>query len=371
MMKVILVCGTRPNFMKVAPLMRAISKHNACSVKNPIKPILVHTGQHYDYRMSKVFFEDLSLPEPDVYLGVGSGTHSEQTGKIMIELEKVLLEEEPDLVTVVGDVNSTLAGALAAVKLHIPVAHIEAGLRSFDRAMPEEINRILTDAISDYLFTTSTYANENLLNEGMPEDKVFLVGDVMIDSLFYHRAKAQQSLILSKLGLMEKDYALLTLHRPSNVDVKESLLKILQAVREISQQIPVVFPAHPRTRKNIADFALTEYLDKQHILFIEPVGYLDFLKLMVSARFIMTDSGGIQEETTALNIPCLTLRDTTERPETISQGTNTLVWNDTKRIVDEALNILNGEGKSGSCPELWDGGAAERIVEILAKAERV
>ncbi len=375
-MKVILVCGARPNFMKIAPLIDAIEKHNKsnCPSLPTIHYTLVHTGQHYDYEMSQVFFQDLKLPKPDIYLGVGSGTHAEQTGKVMIEFEEVLVKEKPDLVIVVGDINSTLAAALAAVKLCIPVAHVEAGLRSYDRTMPEEINRLLTDAISDYLFTPSPDADDNLKKEGVAEDKIFLVGDVMVDSLLYNKAKAESLDILERLGLVTNHqspvtpYALLTLHRPSNVDEKESLLRIITALKEISRRIPIVFPAHPRTQKRLKEFDLLNHLPitNHQLLLIQPLGYLDFLKLEMNAKFVLTDSGGIQEETTVLNIPCLTLRNTTERPITLTQGTNTLVWNDTEKIITEAFKILDGKGKKGSCPELWDGRAAERIVEILA-----
>lgn len=360
-----------------------------------IDHLLVHTGQHYDYEMSRIFFEDLDLPEPDIYLGVGSGTHAEQTGKVMIEFEKVLFKEKADLVIVVGDVNSTLAAALAAVKLHIPVAHVEAGLRSFDREMPEEINRVLTDAISDYLFTPSPDADENLIKEGIPGEKIYLVGDVMVDSLLYNKEKAKKSKILTKLGLIENShltshlspvtshlshltpYALLTLHRPSNVDFKDSLTEIVSALVEISKHIPIIFPAHPRTVKNLKKFNLLQFFKpvninqreeiNQSIYLIEPLGYLDFLNLEMHAKFVMTDSGGIQEETTVLNVPCLTLRNTTERPITLTQGTNTLVWNKKDKIVKEAMKILENGGRKGNCPKLWDGKAAERIVEILTQ----
>ena len=370
-MKVILVAGARPNFMKIAPLMQAIGRHNASSRESSIVPILVHTGQHYDYEMSQVFFHNLELSCPDIHLGVGSGTHAEQTGKIMMELEKVLLTHKPDVVVVVGDVNSTLAAALTAVKLHIPVAHVEAGLRSFDQAMPEEINRLLTDAISDYLFTHSPDANENLEREGIPQQKIFLVGNVMVDSLLCYKPKAEQSQILRQLGLTENGYALLTLHRPSNVDEKESLLRIIKALEHISREIPIVFPAHPRTQKRLKEFDLFNQspITSDQFLLIEPLGYLDFLNLEVNANFVMTDSGGIQEETTVFNIPCLTLRDTTERPVTITEGTNTLVGNNSEKIITEASKILDGKGKKGSCPKLWDGKAAARIIKILATGE--
>jgi len=371
-MKIILVCGARPNFMKIAPIMRAIQKHNDSPNADSIEPVLVHTGQHYDYEMSRVFFENLELPEPDFYLGVGSGSHAEQTGRIMIELEKVLVAKSPDLVIVVGDVNSTLAATLASVKLLIPVGHVEAGLRSYDRSMPEEINRLLTDAVSDYLFTPSPNAGENLKKEGIAEERIFLVGNVMVDSLLYNKEKAEHSQILSRLGLKEGNYALLTLHRPSNVDKKESLLNIIRALRQISQRLPIVFPAHPRTQKRLKEFDLLDQssVTSHQFLLIEPLGYLDFLKLMMNAKFVMTDSGGIQEETTVLDIPCLTLRNTTERPITISQGTNILVGNGTRKIIEEAFKILDGGGKRGSCPELWDGMTAERIVEILDSKSR-
>ncbi len=388
MIKVILIAGARPNFMKIAPIIRSIKKHNQSinDSRFTIQEILVHTGQHYDYEMSKVFFEDLDLPEPDVYLEVGSGSHAEQTGQIMIKFEKVLLKERPDLVIVVGDVNSTLASALASVKLHIPVAHVEAGLRSFDRTMPEEINRLLTDAISDYLFTPSPDADENLKKEGIPESKIFLVGDVMVDSLLLNLEKARKSKILEKLGLRKSssddcpltiDYSLLTLHRPSNVDDKDSFLKIITALTEIARRLPIIFPVHLRTRKQIESFGLQPYFINAlanerrpttidgGVCLLDPLGYLDFLNLMMHAKCVLTDSGGIQEETTVLGIPCLTLRDTTERPITISQGTNVLVGNDTQKIIDEAFKILDGKKKQGKVYELWDGKTAQRVVNII------
>ena len=371
-MKIILVCSARPNFMKIAPIMRAIEKHNDSFNADSIEPVLVHTGQHYDYEMSRVFFENLELPEPGFYLGVGSGSHAEQTGRTMIELEKVLVAKNPDLVIVVGDVNSTLAAALASVKLLIPVGHVEAGLRSYDRSMPEEINRLLTDAVSDYLFTPSPNAGENLKKEGIAEEKIFLVGNVMVDSLLYNKEKAERSQILSRLGLKEGNYALLTLHRPSNVDKKESLLNITRALRQSSQRLPIVFPAHPRTQKRLKEFDLLDQspITSHQFLLIEPLGYLDFLKLMMNVKLVMTDSGGIQEGTTVFGIPCLTLRNTTERPITISQGTNVLVGNNTQKILEETFKIFDSGGKRGSCPELWDGMTAERIVEILGSKSR-
>ena len=363
-MKIVLVAGARPNFMKIAPIIRAVKKHNAGHKTPKFKVCLVHTGQHYDSRMSKIFFKELEIPQPDIYLGVGSGTHGEQTAKVMIKFEKVLFKEKPDLVMVVGDVNSTLAAALCATKLYIPLAHIEAGLRSYDREMPEEINRVVVDVLSDYLFTPTIDADENLKKEGIPKEKIFLVGDVMVDTLLKFKVKSSKLKVLKKLNLKSKGYALLTLHRPSNVDNKENFLKILEAVKKISKKIPIVFPVHPRTKKNMKRFKLV--VDCRRIFLIEPLGYLEFLKLMMESRFVMTDSGGMQEETTVLNIPCLTLRDTTERPITIKEGTNTLVGNDTKKIIKEAEKILDKENKSGHIPFIWDGKTAERIISVLS-----
>ena len=388
-MKIVLVAGARPNFMKIAPIIRAIKKHNSklkttkslrgTKCRGNLEVLLVHTGQHYDLRMSKIFFKDLEIPQPDIYLGVGSGSHGEQTAKVMIAFEKVLLGEKPDLVMVVGDVNSTLAAALCAAKLHIPLAHIEAGLRSYDREMPEEINRVVVDVLSDYLFTPTIDANENLKKEGIPKEKIFLVGDVMVDTLLNSKFKIKNLKFnfLRHLNLKSKGYALLTLHRPSNVDNKENFLKILEAVKEISKKIPIVFPVHPRTKKNMEKFGITpthpsptsgEGKKEGGIHLIKPLGYLKFLKLMMESRFVLTDSGGMQEETTVLKIPCLTLRDTTERPITIKDGTNTLVGNDTKKIIKEAEKILkNRDSDHFSYPALWDGKAAERIVAVIAK----
>jgi UDP-N-acetylglucosamine 2-epimerase (non-hydrolysing) len=365
--KILIVAGARPNFMKVAPIIKAIDKYNEALRSTSLEYVFVHTGQHYDFEMSKIFFNNLSLPEPDKYLAVGSGTHAQQTARVMLRLEKPLISKKTDLVMVVGDVNSTLAAALTAAKLRIPVAHVEAGLRSFDRDMPEEINRVLTDAISDYLFTHSPDADENLRKEGVPSQKIFLVGNVMADSLLANKARAKRSRVLSRLGLNKHPYTLITLHRPSNVDDRHSLVRIMDTLREISKTIPIVFPVHPRTRSNIERFGLANLIEDKNFYYTEPPGYLDFLKLMMDARFVMTDSGGIQEETTLLGIPCLTLRETTERPITVTEGTNTLVWNDAGKIVREASKILDGKGKRGTVPHLWDGKAAERIVNILAK----
>jgi len=356
--KVILVAGARPNFMKVAPIYEEMKRY-----PNTFQPVFVHTGQHYDNTMSNIFIEELGLPRPDFYLGVGSASHALQTAKVMIEFEKVLEKEKADLVIVVGDVNSTLACALVASKFCIPVAHVEAGLRSYDRTMPEEINRILTDQISDYLFITCEEAEENLLKEGIPREKIHFVGNVMVESLLKYRHKAEQSRILKKLNLNEKGYALVTLHRPSNVDQRETFKEILEALHQIGKEIDVVFPAHPRTQKRMKEFGF-QNLDGRLVL-TNPVGYLDFLALEMNARFVLTDSGGVQEETTFFHVPCLTIRENTERPITVTRGTNTLVGTDSNTIVRESLNILNGNGKEGHIPKFWDDQVAQRIVEVL------
>jgi UDP-N-acetylglucosamine 2-epimerase (non-hydrolysing) len=331
-----------------------------------IRPLLVHTGQHYDEKMSRLFFEDLQIPKPDIDLEVGSASHAVQTARIMMAFEPVLLKEQPDLVLVVGDVNSTIGCALPAVKLHIPVAHVEAGLRSFDREMPEEINRVLTDAISDYLFITERSGETNLLHEGVAKEKIFFVGNVMIDTLLNNKAKADQSAILQTLGLASQPYGVLTLHRPSNVDVREIFLALLSAIEAIQTHLPIIFPIHPRTRKRIEEMGLAERVARMpNFRLIDPLGYLDFLKLMAHAKLMLTDSGGIQEETTILNVPCLTLRENTERPITIKHGTNLLVGTDADRIIAESLKILNGKQIISRMPDLWDGKAAERIVAVL------
>lgn len=372
--KIINVVGARPNFMKIAPIVRAMERAGG------IKQILVHTGQHYDAEMSDFFFKDLELPRPDIYLGVGSGSHAEQTARIMVAFEKIVLNEKPDLVIVVGDVNSTLACALVAAKLQIPLAHVEAGLRSFDRTMPEEINRIVTDALADYLFITEKSAEKNLLNEGIDKKKIFFVGNVMIDTLVKSREKAERSSILSTLRLEPRAYALLTLHRPSNVDDKETLEHIFEALEEMLHQIKIVYPIHPRSLKKIKEFNLDSKFaflsdDKQKahsdgFMMVNPLGYLDFLKLMTNAALVLTDSGGIQEETTVLGIPCLTLRRNTERPATVEQGTNIIVGVEKDKIIAESRNIINGKSKINKIPERWDGKAAERIVDILLRLNR-
>jgi UDP-N-acetylglucosamine 2-epimerase (non-hydrolysing) len=319
--------------------------------------------------MSKVFFEDLGLPQPDINLSVGSGSHGKQTGEVMARFEEVVLAEKPDLVLVVGDVNSTVAAALVAAKLHISVAHVEAGLRSFDREMPEEINRVLTDAISDFLFTTEASAKINLAAEGVSEGKVFFVGNVMIDSLVANRERAASSDVLGRLSLAERSYTVLTLHRPSNVDSPEPLGRIAEALRRIAEQTTIVFPAHPRTLKNLEEFGLKESLTSSGgLMFIEPLGYLDFLRLVDGAALVLTDSGGLQEETTYLGVPCVTLRENTERPVTVEKGTNVLVGSDTQSIVEEAYSALSEGAGEATIPALWDGKAAERIVGVLKSA---
>jgi UDP-N-acetylglucosamine 2-epimerase (non-hydrolysing) len=381
-MKLILVVGARPNFMKIAPIIDAIHEHNRSTVQ-PIHYLLVHSGQHYDERMSNLFFNDLGIPEPDINLEVGSGSHAEQTAEIMKRIEKVFLNEKPTHVLVVGDVNSTLACALVASKMNIKVVHVEAGLRSFDRSMPEEINRVLTDAVSDYLLTTEESAERNLLQEGIPKENIYFVGNVMIDTLMKFRQKADESPIPDQLLLKEgnKDfisYGLLTLHRPSNVDDGETFENIMGALIEISRQMPIIFPAHPRTMKKISEFGLEKHFifdrtaEKQisRIYCIEPLGYLDFLALMSHASIVLTDSGGIQEETTVLRIPCVTLRENTERPVTVTHGTNIIAGTRKNSILKAFLSSLNKSVESHQkgrekLPPLWDGSAAKRIIDVL------
>lgn len=417
MKKVISVVGARPNFMKVAPIHRAfaqvesrkpqvesnqiqsanlsadrqstkiqsgdetksINKNDNHSINqssnqpriiqsynHTIQHLICHTGQHYDEKMSKVFFNDLELPEPDFYLGVGGGTHAEQTGKIMIEFEKILVQEKPDLVIVVGDVNSTIACTLTASKLHIKSVHVEAGLRSGDREMPEEINRILTDSIADYLFVTEKSGMENLKKEGVPDEKVFFVGNAMIDSLTYYLKKAEKTTVLKDFELLSLNFVLVTLHRPSNVDTPEQITKLFNLLNEVAKKRKIIFPIHPRTKNNLAKFDLLESLD-ENVLLTDPIGYLDFLALIKNAELILTDSGGIQEESTYLGVQCITLRDSTERPVTVDVGTNQLLGNDLDKTKQAALDVLDGKKKQGRVPELWDGHAAERIVQVLVE----
>jgi UDP-N-acetylglucosamine 2-epimerase (non-hydrolysing) len=354
-MKVLNVVGARPNFMKIAPIVDEMKK------APEIQEILVHTGQHYDTGMSDVFFRDLGITKPDVYLGVGSGSHAEQTARVMVEFEKVCLAERPDLILVVGDVNSTMACTLVGAKMLIRVAHVEAGLRSFDRTMPEEVNRLVTDALADLLFTTSRDADENLVREGIDPRKIHFVGNVMIDTLLKHRKTSDALDVSSQLGLSPRNYALVTLHRPSNVDDRQVFGEIMEALRTIAETMPVLFPIHPRSAKRIAEFGL----DLGRVRITDPFGYLEFLNLMTNARIVLTDSGGLQEETTILGVPCLTLRNNTERPVTITHGTNVMVGPDKGRILQAFHRILNGDWKPSGPPELWDGKAAERIVKII------
>jgi len=363
---IICVVGARPNFMKIAPVMDAMRKF-----PDRIRPYLVHTGQHYSKEMKHHFFEQLGIPEPDIDLEVGSASHAVQTAEIMVRFEQVVLKERPAAVLVVGDVNSTIACALVSAKLNIPVIHVEAGLRSFDRSMPEEINRVLTDSISDLLFTTERDARDNLVREGVDDSRIHFVGNVMIDTLYKNlpRAATVEEIVTVtdklKAVIDEQGFGVVTLHRPSNVDCPIKLEKLLLTIREISRQLPLVFPLHPRTQAKITDSGLGGILDCPAIISLPPLGYMEMLGLLSKARLVLTDSGGIQEETTALGIPCLTLRHNTERPITVEQGTNTVVGCDSDRIMHEFDTIFKTGGKAGKIPELWDGNAAQRIVSIL------
>jgi UDP-N-acetylglucosamine 2-epimerase (non-hydrolysing) len=375
MIKIILVAGARPNFMKIAPILRELS----LNYSGMIEPLLVHTGQHYDDNMSGLFFPELGIDMPDYNLGVGSGTHAEQTASIMLGFEQVCLKEQPDMVVVVGDVNSTIAAGLVAKKMSICLAHVEAGLRSWDRSMPEEINRLTTDAITDIFFTTEKQATRNLLQEGKDEGTIHFVGHVMIDNLFYQMDKLNQTgpnpHIKSFKDSLPQKYACLTLHRPSNVDQAEHLGPIIVALREISLRIPVVFPCHPRTRFKLEEFGLIKGLRtpqelsapiNQGIILFPPLGYNDFLYLWKDAAMVLTDSGGLQEETTALRIPCLTLRENTERPITIELGSNMLIGRDMDLLQQAVDNILTNKFKFSGIPEFWDGKASLRITQIMA-----
>jgi len=377
-MKVIQVVGARPNFMKVAPLHRAIQKLAGWTSK------IVHTGQHFDAKMSDVFFTQLELPTPDFFLGIGGGSHTEVTAKIMVAFEKIVEAEKPDLIIVVGDVTSTLACTLVAIKMGIKVAHVEAGLRSFDRTMPEELNRILTDSVADYLFVTEESGLQHLKNEGVADERVFFSGNVMIDSLVRYQEKAKTTTILEDVGLATaaerqlstsdsrlatSDYIVMTMHRPANVDTKEGLESILELIELSSKDTKIIFPIHPRTRAHMEKFGLAERLDQaKNLIMTEPLGYLEFIQLMSNATAILTDSGGIQEETTYLGVPCLTFRDSTERPITVTLGTNQLLSDlDPKKTYAALQEILAGKVKKGSIPPLWDGKAAERIAAQLAE----
>jgi UDP-N-acetylglucosamine 2-epimerase (non-hydrolysing) len=364
-MTVLHVVGARPNFMKVAPLVAALARRG-------IPQRLVHTGQHFDEKMSGVFFEELGLPRPDVDLGVGSGSHGAQTGRVMIAFEEALLAEapRPDLVVVPGDVNSTVAAALVASKLGVAVAHLEAGLRSFDRSMPEELNRVVTDHLSDLLLTPSPDADANLAREGIPASRVARVGNLMIDTLRAHLPRARALGVPAAMGLAPGGYAVATLHRPANVDDPAALAPLLGALAELAAALPVVFPVHPRTRARLDHPALAGAA--RALRLTDPLGYLEFLSLTSSARLVLTDSGGLQEETTALGVPCLTLRENTERPVTVDEGTNEVVGTRPERIVAAARRALSGERRAARCPALWDGRAGERaadaILAFLARA---
>lgn len=372
-MKLILVAGARPNFMKIAPLMHALKGHPT------IRTVLVHTGQHYDVKMSGQFFDELNIPAPDINLEVGSASHAVQTARIMEGFEKVCLDEKPDAVLVVGDVNSTAACTLVAAKLGIKTIHYEAGLRSGDRSMPEEINRLVTDAISDVFITTSADADENLLKENIPAEKIHMLGNLMIDSLTEQLAVAKNTKLEFRLLNQPKtirigedfhdgNYGVMTFHRPGNVDDPDSLTKLVKIWGKISERVPLIFPVHPRTYKNIQQFGLQQTIDAfPNLYFIEPLGYLQFIHLVSRSMFALTDSGGIQEETTYLNIPCLTVRPTTERPVTVWEGSNKLIKVD--EIIPEVTKILSGEGKKGNAPKYWDGKTAGRIVNLLEQLE--
>lgn len=358
--KIFLVVGARPNFMKAAPLIAELKKH-----PDQIAPQMIHTGQHYDYKLSKLFFDELGMSKPDVYLGVGSGSHAKQTARIMIELEQVFLKDRPDLVVVFGDINSTLAASVVAAKLCIRLAHVESGLRSFDNSMPEEINRIVTDRLSDLLFVSEESGLSNLENEGVPAEKIHFVGNIMIDSLVHNLETSRKSSILSDLELEPNEYAVLTLHRPANVDESDQLFELMECIAEIAHSIPIIFPCHPRTKVAIEKSDLVAKLFNRELRLIEPLGYLDFLRLQSQSHFVLTDSGGIQEETTYLNIPCITLRHNTERPSTVTVGSNTIVGVNPSLIKGAAAKVLDGHAKKGKVPALWDGKTSQRIVEIL------
>ena len=360
--RLMLIVGARPNFMKIAPIMRELTPHAAS-----IATRLVHTGQHYDAAMSEVFFEQLGIPRPHIDLGIGSDTHARQTAAIMTAFEPIVLDWKPDMVLVVGDVNSTLACALVASKLGVQVAHVEAGLRSFDRAMPEEINRLLTDQLSDLLFVTEESGLVNLRREGIADEKVFLVGNVMIDTLLAHRDRAIALDVPAKMGVANKGYGVLTLHRPSNVDDPEALERLFTAIGAIAREVPLLFPVHPRTKPSLQRSALIgQLVEQQQLRLLDPLGYLEFIGLLASARVVLTDSGGIQEETTVLGVPCLTLRTSTERPVTVDHGTNHLVGVQSEAIVN-AWHKVKASAPAPRMPSYWDGQAARRIVEIVLR----
>lgn len=357
-MQILHVVGARPNFMKVAPVMSALARHNDAT------QVLVHTGQHYDANMSNVFFRQLGLPEPDINLDVGSGSHAWQTAQTMMRFEEVVLAERPELVLVYGDINSTVAAALVCAKLHIPVGHVEAGLRSFDRSMPEEVNRLLTDQIADLLFTPSRDGDENLLREGVPAEKIHLVGNVMIDTLvrLLPQSRVRRPNLCARHGVCGR-YGLVTLHRPSNVDEAAMLEAVLNVLDGISRRLPLLFPVHPRTQQRMAELGWQP--ESRALQLLEPLSYLDFLALMEQATLVITDSGGIQEESTYLQVPCLTVRDNTERPVTVRLGTNVLIGREPERLEAEARRIIAGDRRQGQIPPLWDGQASERIADVI------
>lgn len=356
-MKITLIAGARPNFMKIAPMIRAIE--NAQKAGKQINYRLVHTGQHYDDKLSKIFFQQLEIPEPDINLGAGSGTQAEQTARIMIEFEKDLLTNPTDLVVVVGDVTSTMACTIVAKKLNTKVAHVEGGIRSFDMTMPEEINRMVTDSLADYFFTTSEVANQNLKNSGVKEDRIFFVGNTMIDTLLTHLPKAVKPECWDAFELQSKNYFVLTMHRPSNVDNPDKFARWMEVLDQSG--LPIVFPVHPRTRKNFTNLKQ----QPNHILATDPLSYLEFIYLLKEARAVITDSGGVQEETTVLGVPCLTLRNNTERPETITEGTNEMIGDDFEALSKAIQKLKEGKWKQGKIPQLWDGRTSERIVSVL------
>ncbi len=358
-MKLINVVGARPNFMKIAPLMSELNSHK------DIETILLHTGQHYDEKMSNLFFEELGIPKPNINLGIGSNSQAKQVASIMEKFDDVTDSIKPDAILVVGDVNSTMACSLVAVKKGIKIIHLEAGLRSFDRTMPEEINRIVTDSIADLLFVPSRDAIDNLKKEGIDESKIFLVGNIMIDTLFHFMDKIDNSKILNDYNLGNKGFGLVTLHRPSNVDDPVILENIIKSLVDISNDIRLIFPIHPRTRKNIQTFGLTHLLNSNNLILTEPLGYLDFQKLMVNSKFVITDSGGVQEETTALKIPCITMRENTERPITAIEGTNEVIGRNTYKMKELANDAINGIWKDSIIPQYWDGKTAKRVVKTI------
>lgn len=363
-MKIVHVVGARPNLMKVAPLIEAMST-TAKERNKPLEQILVHTGQHYTLELSKLLFEELGLPKPDINLNVGSGSHGAQTGKVMIAFEEVLRDQRPDMMLVVGDVNSTIACALDAAKMSIPIVHVEAGLRSFDRSMPEEINRILTDQLSDWLFTTEENARQNLLREGIDDHKIHFVGNVMIDTLLKHKDAALHKRTHEQYGLKAGGYGVVTLHRPSNVDDPCGLRALITVLMRVSKDLPLLWPLHPRTKQKIEELGLRPLLARGGITLVEPLGYLDFICCTANARIVLTDSGGVQEETTILGIPCVTMRENTERPVTVTDGTNVLAGTDPGAIWKAfAQHPHAGKGVTRT-PRLWDGNAARRIAEIL------